>query len=667
MSDRLPELLAPAGGFDALEAAIDAGADAVYFAGEAFGARAFAKNFTRDEILHAAKLCRAYGVKSYVTLNTLIYDREFPEVLAYAAFLEEAGIDALIVADMGAAALIRKTIPTMKLHASTQASGHNAAAAEFFAAHGFERMVAARELSREDLTALCRTSPIEIETFIHGALCVCHSGQCLFSSMVGGRSGNRGMCAQPCRLPDKSGRYPLSLKDLSMAERIPELLSTGAASLKIEGRMKSPEYVHGVVKIYRRLLDERRRATEEETEELAGIFSRSGFTTGYFDKKIGVSMLGTRTEDLKQKSRYLTPFPGLTKKLPVTLFAVLRADTPITLTVTGARGSVTVKGPVPEPAKTAPLDADALKKNLTKLGGTPYVCTDFSAELDAGLILRVSEINALRRAAVDAYAAIGTREHRVLAPVFPAPTEKELPKLRTALVLRAKNLPREDKFYDFFDTVFLPLAEFLQNDEPRVRGVALPGAIFDGETEKIRADLRLAKAKGATHALCGNYGHLALVREAGLCPCGDFRLNITNRAAAEFAFAAGFERLILSPELTQAQARDIGGAVSNIVYGRLPLMLLEKCAAKELSGCDACADDRAVLTDRRGVRFPVLREASHRNLIFNSVPTYAADRPPRGGQHFLFTVEHPDEMLGILTAYEKRLPPVGDIRRMKEK
>ena len=277
----LPELLAPAGSFTALEAAIDAGADAVYFAGESFGARAFAKNFTREEIAEAAKLCRAYSVKSYITLNTLIYDREMRDVLEYAAFLENAGIDALIIADMGAATEIHKHIPSMRLHGSTQFSGHNAEAARFLAEHGFERMVAARELSQKDLTALVNASPIEIETFIHGALCVCHSGQCLFSSMIGGRSGNRGMCAQPCRLPDASGKYPLSLKDLSMASRIPELLSTGAASLKIEGRMKSPEYVHGVTKIYRRLLDERRNATKEENLELAEIFSRDGFTTGY--------------------------------------------------------------------------------------------------------------------------------------------------------------------------------------------------------------------------------------------------------------------------------------------------------------------------------------------------------------------------------------------------
>lgn len=663
----LPELLAPAGSFKALEAAIDAGADAVYFAGESYGARAFAKNFTREEIAEAARLCRAYGVKSYITLNTLLYDREMRDVLEYAAFLETAGIDALIIADMGAAAEIRKYIPTMRLHGSTQFSGHNADAASFLAEQGFERMVAARELSREDLTALVQASPIEIETFIHGALCVCHSGQCLLSSMIGGRSGNRGMCAQPCRLPDKSGRYPLSLKDLSMASRIPELLSTGAASLKIEGRMKSPEYVHGVTKIYRRLLDERRNATADEAAALAEIFSRDGFTTGYFDKKINRSMLGTRSEDARQKSRELVPFEKIARRLPVTMQAQIKRGAPFALTVSGDRGSVSVQGSIPEEAVNAPLSREAVEKNLVKLGATAYTCTDCRIDLDDGLILRVSEINALRREAIDKYAAIGEREHILLAPSAAPRAEKEDLHARTALVMRAKNLPKAQGFYDYFDVVYLPLAEFLRCEDPRVKGVQLPGVIPESERAAVAAALTKAKEKGAVRALVGNYGHLPLAIEAGLEPHGDFRLNVTNGAAAATAFASGFASVILSPELTQAQARDIGGNVRNIVYGRLPIMLLEKCMATDIASCKACGEDRAALIDRRGKRFPILREEPHRNILFNSVPTYALDRQPKGGQHYIFTEESEREMLAVIDAACRRLSPEYEIRRMKEK
>ncbi len=664
---KLPELLAPAGSFKALEAAIEAGADAVYFGGEAFGARAFAKNFTREEISEAARLCASYGVKSYITLNTLIYDKEMQDVLEYAAFLENVGIDALIIADIGAASLIHKYIPTMRLHASTQFSGHEANAARMLCEHGFERMVAARELSRENLTELCKRSPIEIETFIHGALCVCHSGQCLLSSMIGGRSGNRGMCAQPCRLPDKNGRYPLSLKDLSMASRIPELLKTGAKSLKIEGRMKSPEYVYGVTKIYRRLLDERRNATPEESAALAEIFSRDGFTTGYFDAEINKTMLGTRSDDARQKSRELAPFEKITRKLPISISARLLRGKPFEITISGDKGAVTAKGSIPEDALNAPLSAEALEKNLTKLGNTAYTCESCKTELDTGLILRVSEINALRREAIEAYTHLSEREHIAPSAIIYKPSceEKTDPKACTALVMRANRLPAADLFYSYFDVVFLPLYEYLKTDDKRVKGICLPAVISENEKEAVALAVKKAKEKGAEHALVGNYGHLPLA--SGLKIHGDFRLNITNSEAAKFALSHGFESIILSPELTQARARDIGGSTRNIVYGRLPIMLLEKCFAKEVSGCKACERDEAELVDRKGARFPILREEPHRNILFNSVPTYAADRCPRGGKHFIFTKETEREILEVIKAFEERLPPKYDIRRIKEK
>lgn len=667
MSRSLPELLAPAGSMEALCAAVDAGADAVYFGGENFGARAYAKNFTREEIVEAAALCRAYGVRSYVTLNTLIFDREMREVLQTAAFLENAGVDALIIADMGAAHLISEKIPTMQLHASTQFSGHNADAAAFLAAHGFTRMVTARETSYPDLKALCAASPIEIEAFIHGALCVCHSGQCLFSSVVGGRSGNRGMCAQPCRLPDAEGNYPLSLKDLSMAGRMDKLLDCGVASLKIEGRMKSPTYVHGVTSIYRRLLDERRNADPDETARLAELFSRSGFTTGYFDGKITSAMLGVRRQEDKDAAHAAAPFTGLCRKIPVAVSATLKADTPFTVTVSGAKGSVTATGDIPEVAVRAPLDRAALEKNLLKFGGTAYTPLPPQIDMDEGLILRNSQINATRRAATDAYAALGEREHTVSADYTPVQRAKTDENERTAVVFRAGNLPTDAAFYDAFDIVFLPLSEYPKATFHKKLGVLLPSVIFESEKEKISADLAAAYARGARAALCGNFGHLAMARAAGFAVHGDFRLNITNQLAADFALANGFESVVLSPELTYPRLAAIGGRVRAIVYGRLPLMLLEKCVAKETSSCAACAEDRAELCDRRNVRFPILREAPHRSLLLNSVPTYAADRMPRGGVHFLFTIERADEIMRVLEAYAHGAPPASDFRRIKDR
>lgn len=297
----LPELLSPCGSFDALRGAVYGGADAVYLGGTAFNARINAQNFDREQLKAALDFCHGRGVKVYVTLNTLVNDRKLGEALDFVNFLYESGVDALITADWGLSLLIRQYFPDFELHASTQFSGHNAQAAHWLKEKGFSRMVCARELSKEDLSLLCRQSPLEIEMFVHGALCASASGQCLMSSFIGGRSGNRGECAQPCRM-SYNGSYPLSLKDLSLANHLTEILDLGVASLKIEGRMKSPQYVYRVTSVYRRLLDERRNASPGEMRELAEVFSRSGFTDGYFTRQYG-AMLGIRRESDKRNTR----------------------------------------------------------------------------------------------------------------------------------------------------------------------------------------------------------------------------------------------------------------------------------------------------------------------------------------------------------------------------
>ncbi len=304
----MPELLAPCGSLDALTAAVEGGADAVYFGGTVFNARMNAKNFDRADIRSAVGYCHENGVKAYVTLNTQIYDRELKSALDHAAFLYESGADALITADMGLSSLIKKYIPELELHASTQATVHNLAGAEKLYDLGFNRVVGAREMDLDNIKTLCK-SRAEIEMFIHGAICVSVSGQCLMSAMLGGRSGNRGQCAQPCRMC-YNREYPLSMKDMCLASHITELTDAGVASLKIEGRMKSPSYVYGVTKIYRRLLDEGRNATRDEINELQRLFSRSGFTDGYLTGNIDRNMLGIRTENDIAKTRNEGSFRG---------------------------------------------------------------------------------------------------------------------------------------------------------------------------------------------------------------------------------------------------------------------------------------------------------------------------------------------------------------------
>lgn len=663
-----PELLCPAGSFAALQAAIEGGADAVYLGGNAFNARAHAKNFTPQELREGILLAHAYGVKIYLTANTLVYDKEIDAMLRMAEDAYLAGADALIVADLGCADAIRQRIP-IALHASTQLSGHNADAAKHLAEMGFTRMVCAREMGRRDLASFVQNSPIEAEVFVHGALCVCHSGQCLFSSLVGGRSGNRGECAQPCRLPFSSSKgtvYPLSLKDLSLAQHVPTLCQMGIASFKIEGRMKSPEYVRDVARIWRRLIDEGRGADGREMAELSAIFSRGGLTDGYYTGQIGKKMLGIRSEANKQRTRELEPFTGITRKIPISLTVKLRADIPSRLTLTTENGrSVTVCGSVPETARTAPLSEESVKRSFTKWGNTPYAVQSISVDLEENIMLPVSAMNQLRRMGMAALSPSAEKNASDLPLLPPALPPKGKSVGHSAVCYAPHEIPAEA--YRYFDILYTPLANYTGN----TNGVLLPSVIYDGEKEEIQERLRHAAALGAEHVLVGNGGHLSLAKESGMTVHGDFRLNITNCRSLLHWQREGIDDLLLSPELTLPQIRDMGSGYRALVYGRIPLMVTEKCVGREIADCSACEAGNVTLTDRRGVRFPVLREWQHRSLILNSVPLYMADRRRQlldagiSAWHFLFTTETKQQIADVIRSYETERPAQGEIRRIK--
>ena len=672
MSDKciqpLPELLCPAGSPEALDAAIEGGADAVYLGGTAFNARMNAHNFGGDALRSAVLCAHRYGVKVYLTLNTLLGDREIPLAIAAAEEAANAGVDALIVADLGIAAAIHRTFPSLELHASTQASSHNSFSAEKLRELGFSRIVIARETPAADLFETVKKSPLEVEMFIHGALCVSHSGQCLFSSLVGGRSGNRGECAQPCRLPfacKKGGNaYPLSLKDLSLAAHVPALIESGVASLKIEGRMKAPEYVRDTARIWRRLLDERRAATPEEMRELASVFSRGGFTDGYYKEKIDSKMLGVRSEDDKSASRTLAPFSGITKKIPLNFAVRMKENEPIALTVGDTNRQICVRGDVPQVALTAPLSAEHLERNLSKLGATPYSIGSFSVEMDDGLMLPVSRLNDLRRRAIAEWESNLTPENIEKIPYVMQKSHNVCQKTRSARFYNPEQITPLAR--DFFERIYLPLGKETVDCD----GVVLPPVIFERDLKSVQQMLTAAFAKGVKYALVGNIGHIELARQAGLIPVGDFRLNVTNCESVCVLEEMGIDSLILSPELTLPQARDIKGDTSLIVYGRIPLMTVEKCVIREIADCDTCAKNSAILTDRRGVNFPVLREWEHRNVIYNSLPTSMSDRQDqlaKAGiinQHFLFSTEIPDEVDKIINLWKKGAALPYPVRRI---
>lgn len=650
--NRIPELLAPAGSPEALDAAIAAGADAVYFGGGSFNARMNAKNFVGDALADAIKKCRLYGVKTNITLNTLVHTREVESVLDYVHTLYTLGADALIVADLGAARLIRRYFPEIELHASTQAAGHCVAAAEELKKLGFSRMVAAREMSREDLATLCKNSPIETEMFIHGAMCVSQSGQCLASSLIGGRSGNRGECAQPCRLPysscGKNSRdtYALSLKDMCLAGHITEILGLGAASLKIEGRMKSPDYVYGVTSIYRRLLDERRDATDAEISQLRALFSRSGFTDAYFKGKTGRDMLGVRTDADKAQSAGNaedTDFAALIKarRRPIVMNAKIEADKPSELTVSLGGISVSVCGATPEAAKNCPFDTNAVRKNLEKLGSTPFSMERLDITLGEGLMMPVSALNALRRSATDALAEILTKPRECEKRTLPPPSKESRVGEKSARFISYEQIP--DGIDDDI-TVYIPLENFRAEMADKVNGVIIPPVVFDSQRETVAHMLADAKNAGVNHALVSNLGHLSLAKDAGMVSHGDFRMNVYNRHTADALYELGFADIIASPELTLPQLRDL--SLTPVIYGRVPLMTLEKCAIRDLYSCEECkARGLMPLGDRKGAKFLLCRSFDHRNIMYNSVPVYMEDKRDElarhriVGGHYIFTDE----------------------------
>lgn len=654
----LPELLAPAGDMECLYAAVAAGADAIYVGGKRFGARAFAKNFDIDELTSAVKYCHLHGVKLYVTLNTLIEDREMAEAVEYAAELYRIGVDALIVADLGVISAIRRYVPNLELHASTQMSVHSTLGANAATKLGVSRVVPARELSIEDIKFIVDNSDCEIEVFLHGALCVCHSGQCLFSSLVGGRSGNRGECAQPCRLPYNNGKYILSLKDLSLANHITELIDSGVASLKIEGRMKSPEYVYTVTNAYRQMLDEYRNSNKQESELLRRAFSRDGFTDGYFVGRTEKGMTGVRTEEDKAQTKLMGRSDFSAEKLTVRAHVRLHLGESAEMTLTDGNKTVTAYGTTPVPAENSPLTPDGVKARLAKMGNTflSLLPEDIDLVLDEGINLPPSALNALRREAAEMLES----QSREL-PEFEF--KQIFTKNRKNQSLKTAQFFSEKAFAEAFDRnesqmmgldiAFLPLFSSEENLSVS-KAVYLPPVIFDSEQGEIEKYLEKAKNIGVMYALVSNIAQIELVKSYGMTPVGDFRLNVANSESAFVYEKMGISHIILSPELTLPKARDIGGGL--ITYGRVPLMITERCFISENFGCKSC--NKAVLTDRKGEKFPMFREFSHRNIIFNSIPTYMGDRRDElsthrlNSHHLIFTVEGGREIVEILSAHK---------------
>jgi len=659
------EILSPVGSKEMLYAAVKSGADAVYLGAKDFSARRNAENFSVGELAEVCEYCHIRGVKIYLTLNILIKDNEFSDALNLAVECYNSGIDGIIIQDLGLARVLHQLLPELPLHASTQMSVHTPAALPILASLGFKQVVVAREMSLEDLTVFCKEAKkygITVEVFVHGALCMSVSGQCLLSAFLGSRSGNRGLCAGPCRLPFSAPGgtgYDLSLKDLSLVNYISELFKIGVRSFKIEGRMKRPEYVAAATKACKDALCNGVIDTQLQ-ETLKNVFSRSGFTAGYLENKLGKDMFGIRTkEDVISADK---AFPVLHelyrkeyKRVKLNISATIKANEPITLTLCGGENTVTVKGDIPQTAKTRSLTYEDVHKNLSKLGGTPYICFIFSLGLDDGLFVPSSTLNQIRRSTISMLDNQRAKLRRKKAEIsYSKPEIPPLTNKTPELIIRVENEAQIPKDLNGIKAIIFPLEQDFKPIEKIKNIVDIPrGIISETALEKRLSEYR---QKGVTTCLCGNISAVEIAKRIGFDIIADTGLNIHNSESLHTAKMLGIDSAVLSLELTNESISKIASPIPKgvITYGHIPLMLFKNCPIKNGKDCKEC-DKNGVLTDRLGVEFPVRCRMGYSELL-NSVPIWLGDKNAdlKGldFQILYFTNETGERVEEVINAYK---------------
>ena len=675
------ELLAPAGSMEALRAAVQNGANAVYLGCGSFNARQSAKNFTPQSLVDAVKYCHIRGVQVHLTVNTLVSDKEMKEAAELIRHAAVCGVDAFIVQDLGIVQLCRQIAPHIPIHGSTQMTVHSLPGVQFCAALGMQRVVLSRELSREEIRQICANSPIEIEVFGHGALCMCYSGQCYLSAAIGGRSGNRGRCAQPCRQSYGynrwENRYPLSLKDNCLVQFVQDMEAMGVASVKLEGRMKRPEYVATVTQVYRKAIDEG-NVTRGMMHALLTAFNRQGFTDGYYMGRTGENMFGVREEKAENQTwlkEARLSYENVENPLVPIRFHAVVTQTGSSLTAVDPDGRLCrAEGPVPEPARNLPLTEQSLSERLSKTGGTPYRCMSVRAQVEPGLMLSASAINAMRREVLNQLTALRARRDPVnlgrpqKVPAYAGP--RSHPDLTVQVTTREQITGRLLKMKPA--VLYVPL-HLLTQDVAWTRELAgrahvcavLPRIVHDGELPKLKQAVRLAGECGVEEVLVGNVGLLLTARECGMRIRGDFGLNLYNSAAVNMMRELEMRSVTLSFEMTMPQIRDVSKAVpcELLVYGRLPLMVTENCLIRGRTGECTCHLAPTKLTDKTGADFPIIKDGdSCRSVLLNGKKLYWLDRQEDlsrigiWGARLYFTTENSKEVDQVLGYYQNPIP-----------
>ena len=679
------EILAPVGNEEMLRAAVFSGADAVYLGFSGFNARTSANNFDADTLKDAVRFCHARGVAVHVALNTTVYGGELPALEAAIRAVAASGADAVICQDLAVATLIGRIAPQLPRHGSTQMSVHSLQGALELKELGFTRVVLARELSLPEVEHITKHCGIETECFVHGALCMCVSGQCYMSAFLGGRSGNRGSCAGPCRLPFEANALPegkpgrlhhLSLKDNSVIDKLDQLQALGVASAKIEGRLRTPEYVAAAVSAC--LAGREGRAYDRDL--LKNAFSRSGFTSGYLDGKIDGTMFGVRSEaDAEQTKKTLPMLRELYRRersrVPVKMKLEIEEGGE-KLTVTDADGSKAFAygDAEPQPARTDPTES--LHRSLAKTGGTPFAVEDqdIAVEMDGGpWFIPGSAVNELRREALDAL----LKKREVLRPWptteehVPALPLRTLPPHRT---LRARFESWEqvpERALDGIEYLILPIAQAdrVPREWRAKTLLELPRVMFGKLEEDTARRIAATQDAGFAGYEVSNIAHLRLCR--GLPMSGSFGLNITNQLAAQFYADNGLGSMLILPEVKDGDISTIapthdGRPVPTgvLVYGHMPLMVTRACPLQNIHDCAHC-DKTGVLTDRKAKKFPVRCGLGVRT-IYNPVPIYMGDKPGALTVDYgvaYFTLESREEAAQILDMIRTHAPFEGDFTR----
>ena len=665
------EILAPAGGIDSVYPAVRTGADAIYLGASMFSARSSAHNFDNEQLKEAIRYCHLNGTAVHLACNTLVHDDEINSAMKVLEYACEIGVDALIMQDVGLISLIRKSAPEMPIHGSTQLSVHTPAGVEHLHKLGLTRVVLSRELSRKEIEEIARNCPIELEVFVHGALCMSVSGQCYFSAMLGSRSGNRGACAQPCRLPFsvKGGTgHDLSLKDLSVIGHLRELQEMGIASAKIEGRMKRPEYVAAAVAACRQSLD-CGEVSADLTGKLEALFSRSGFTDGYYTGNRGVSMFGIRSKENVRAadSRIFASVHELYKNerqhIPVDFSLELRSGKASVLSVSDDDGNTCkVNGSVPEKAVKVPLDEERAKRSIAKTGGTPFVLRKLDSVIDQGITVSASMLNSMRTQCLEEL----SRKRMEIRPVpfsgsEAIPTGTRISKCPSGYRARFTDDDISDDFLDS-DFVIVPLTlSDKKLEELMERGFAvaveIPRGIF-GMEKTVYSHLKRVKKLGINEVLANNVGAVEMAKSLEMDIHGGFGLNLTNTKSLEWAERQGILDAEVSFELTLEQISQLGGIIpiGIISMGRLPLMLTRNCPAQnDGRGCKHCKT-APIIRDRKGIAFPIQCRGACTEIL-NSVPVIMSDRKKElKGLDFeviRYSVETPEEREIMLKIFKE--------------